>query len=303
MTDRRAAKRLLFIFVFLMASPAFAQEGTRSGLQTLVPQIPGWGLSEDPRIYLPGTLFEYIDGAAENYLSYDFKELLVANYKNDQSEATLTLEIYDLGSDINAFGIYSSERYPESQFLTIGNQGYFEEGALNFIVGSLYVKLLCFDCGEKGEATLRSVAKKVEQAVLEKGSLPTLLKDFPKDGLVAHSEKFILRNVLGFAFLHDGYLADYKVKDQEFVLFIIEGRDEADAKAMLAEYLAAQTKNNQQPEKIPLGYRLRDRYAKNVYLAQTGDFILGAMRIEDGFDRLGLSYLEALLAGVKPDPR
>ncbi len=302
MNDRRADKRLLFILVFLILSPIFAQEETHSGLQTLVPQIPGWRFSEDPRVYLPGTLFEYINGAAENYLSYDFKELVVANYKNDQSEAALTLEIYDLGSDINAFGIYSSERYPESQFLTIGNQGYFEEGALNFIVGSLYVKLLCFDCGEKSEDTLRSVAKKIEQAVPEKGSLPALLKVFPKDGLVPHSEKFILRNVLGFAFLHDGYLADYKAKDQDFVLFIIEGKDEADAKAMLAQYLAVQTKNNQQPEKIPLGYRLRDRYAKNIYLAQSGYCILGAMRVEDGFDQLGLSYLEALLARVKPDP-
>ncbi|MCK7469683.1 MAG: hypothetical protein MZU95_01910 [Desulfomicrobium escambiense] len=29
--------------------------------------------------YFPETLFEYIDGAAESYLSYDFRELLVAD--------------------------------------------------------------------------------------------------------------------------------------------------------------------------------------------------------------------------------
>jgi hypothetical protein len=302
MTNRRAARWLLLISVFLILGPAFAQEGPRSGLQTLLPQMPGWSFAEDPRVYQPGTLFEYIDGAAENYLSYEFKELIVANYKNAQSEATLTLEIYDMGSDINAFGIYSSERYPESRFLALGNQGYIEEGTLNFIVGSLYVKLLCFDCGEKGEAALRSVAKKIEQGVPQKGRLPALLNFFPKDGLVAHSEKFILRNVLGFAFLHDGYLADYKAKDQEFVLFIIEGKDEAEAKTMLGQYLAAQTKNNQEPEKIPLGFQVRDRYAKNVYLAQTGDYILGVMRIEDGSEKIGLSYLEALLNEVKSNP-
>jgi hypothetical protein len=302
MTNRQAAKRLLFFSVLLILGPAFAQEGSRSGLQALLPQIPGWSFSEDPRVYQPGTLFEYIDGAAENYLSYEFKELIVANYKNSQSEATLTLEIYDMSSDINAFGIYSSERYPESLFLAIGNQGYIEEGALNFIVGSLYVKLLCFDCGEKDETALRSVAKKIEQSVPQKGRLPALLNVFPKDGLIAHSEKFILRNVLGFAFLHDGYLADYKAKDQEFVLFIIEGKDEAEAKTMLGQYLAAQTKNNQEPQNISLGYQVRDRYAKNVYLAQTGDYILGVMRIEDGFEEIGLSYLKALLSGVKSNP-
>ncbi len=299
MTHRRAAKWLLFVSVNLILIPAFAQEETRSGLQKLLPQIPGWSLSENPRVFLPGTLFEYINGAAENYLSYEFKELIVANYKNGQSEATLTLEIYDMGSDVNAFGIYSSERYAESRFLDIGNQGYFEEGTLNFIVGSLYVKLLCFDCGEKDEATLRSVAKKIDQGVSEKGRLPPLLNVFPRDGLVSHSEKFILRNVLGFAFLHNGYLADYKSQDQEFVLFVIEGKDEEEAQTMLGQYLAVQTKNNQRPEKISLGYKLRDRYAKNVYLAQTRNCILGVIRIEDGFEKVGLRFLEALLDGLK----
>jgi hypothetical protein len=300
MTHRRAAKWLFLISAFLIMSRAFfAQERSLSRLQTHLRKIPGWSFSEDPRVYLPGTLFEYINGAAENYLSYEFKELLVANYKNDQSEATLTLEIYDMGNDTNAFGIYSSERYPESRFLAVGNQGYIEEGTLNFIVGSLYVKLLCFDCGEKGEDTLRSVADIIERSVPQKGGLPALLEAFPKDGLVAHSEKFILRNVLGFAFLHNGYLADYQSKDQEFVLFVIEGKDEEEAQTMLGQYLAAQTKNNQKPEKITLGYKVRDRYAKNVYLAQTRNYVLGVIRIEDGFETVGLSFLEALLDGLK----
>ena len=294
------ARCVLFFGLLLFFLPWLSgQEAMRSTLQPLLPQISGWELSEPPRAYLPPTLFEYIDGAAENYLSYAFQELIVANYKRAESPATLTLEVYEMGSDRNAFGIYSSERFPESRFLPLGNEAYYEDGTLNFVVGSSYVKLLCFDCGDGDETVLRRFAGEVETKVREKGRLPELLQVFPRDGLVAHSEKFILHNVLGFAFLHDGFIAGYKVQDQEFDLFIIEAKDEREAGDMLTRYLDIQKKNNQTPETIPAGIRFKDRYAKNVYLARAGNLVLGVMRIQDGLEETGVRYLEALLDRAK----
>jgi len=49
------------------------------------------------RTFRPDNLFEYINGAAEAYLSYDFKGLIVADFGADASKATLTVEIYDMG--------------------------------------------------------------------------------------------------------------------------------------------------------------------------------------------------------------
>jgi len=293
---RKSEIALLFrwLFLFLAGAFAFSQEAVRSSLQTLLPQISGWTFSEPPQTYLPGTLFEYIDGAAEAYLSYDFKELVVAQYKEENSKAALTLEIYDLGNDKNAFGIYSAEKYPESRFISVGNQGYVEEGTLNFIVGSCYVKLLCYDCGENAEGILNLFAQDVEKRIKLKGSLPQALSFFPKEGLIPNSEKFIRRNFLGFSFLHDGYLASYKDKDLEFDLFIIEGKNETDAADMLKQYLSALLKNNPPPQEIPLGCHIKDRYAQNIYLSKTGKVILGVMRIKDGFEETGLKYLQAL---------
>lgn len=294
MAERIWKSVLFFGLLFLLLSIAFSQEAARSPLQSLMPRVSGWTFSEPSQTYLPGTLFEYIDGAAEAYLSYDFKELVVAQYKDEKSSPALTLEIYDMGSDKNAFGIYSTERFPESHFLPIGNQGYLEEGTLNFISGSHYVKLLCYDCGENAEGILKMFAQDVEKKVQAKGSLPPLLSIFPEEGLIPNSEKFILRNFLGFSFLHDGYLASYKEKDLEFDIFIIEGKGEADATAMLKQYLSVHLKNNQPPDEIPLGYHIKDRYAQNVYISIAGKLILGVMRIKDGFEETGLKYLQAL---------
>jgi hypothetical protein len=297
---KRVVKSVLLsgLLVFLLSS-AFGQEAVQSSLQSLLPRVSGWTFSEQPQTFLPGTLFEYIDGAAEAYLSYDFKELVVAQYKDEKSKASLTLEIYSMGNDKDSFGIYSAERYPESQYISIGNHGYVEEGTLNFICGSYYVKLLCYDCGENAASVLNLFARDVEKSVKTKGSLPPLLSLFPKEGLIPNSEKFILNNFLGFRFLHDGYLASYKEKDLEFDLFIIEGKSEADAADMLKQYLAAQLKNNQPPDKIPLEYHIKDRYAHNIYISEAGKIIFGVMRIKEGFEETGLRYLQALarLAG------
>ncbi len=295
-TPRRVAAVVFWLF---WVGTAFPQEAPTHSLAALLPQLPGWSISEQPRVFSPGTLFEYIDGAAENYLSYGFLDLLVGDFKRDESASSLTVEIYNMGNETRAFGIYSSERYPESRFLDIGSQGYLEEGTLNFIAGVYYVKLLCFDCGESAEEILTMVAEQVAMKVGGKGQLPPLLRLFPGEGLVANSEKFILQNVLGFGFFHHGYLADYHAEGQEFELFIIQGSNPLDAQDMLGQYLDSQRKAGQPPLKTQRGYEIRDRYSHNIFITVSGNLILGVMRIKDGFENLGKEYLDRLVRSAK----
>jgi Family of unknown function (DUF6599) len=301
MADKKIVSAALAAVIVLAAGvPAAAQDSGGAGPKALLPQVQGWKLSEAPRTYLPAALFEYIDGAAENYLSYGFQELAVADFKSDKGQAALTVEIYDMGSSLNAFGIYSAERYPGSRYLEIGAQGYYEEGTLNFFAGNDYVKLICFDCGETAEVVLKEFAGDIEKRVGEKaGGLPPVLGHFPRAGLVANSEKFIRQNVLGYAFLHDGYLASYRVSGQEFELFIIAGRDAPEALKMLEQYLAVQAKNGAPVEKAGPGYHVQDRYAQNVFLAAKGRYLLGAMRLKNGGESVGMKYLGDLLSGVE----
>ena len=297
---KEIAKSTILTGLFLLfVSLALGQAGSQCILPSLLPKPSGWALTEAPATYVPGTIFEYIDGAAESYLSYGFRELIVGNYKEVDSGATLTVEIYDMEDEVRAFGIYGAERYPESQFLAIGNQGYWEEGTLNFIVGGFYVKLLCFDCGKDAEKVLTSVAREVEKKVPDKGKLPPLLGLFSVEGLIPNSEKFLLQNVLGYDFLHHGYLASGRAQDQEFELFIIEGRDGKDAQAMMTRYLDSQRESGQAVRPTDFGFHVRDRYSGNIYLARSGSLILGVMKIKDGFEGLGQKYLGLLAQAAK----
>ncbi len=290
-----------FILTFLFFSVFNAQGGLieeeASSLHRLLPDVATWKITEAPQDYLPETLFEYINGAAEIYLSYDFKELTVGHYEKGDSNASLILEIYDMGNEKNSFGIYSAERFPESQFISLGNQGYLEEETLNFIVGKYYVKLLCFDSGEESANFLKLFSQEVVKRVEDRGSLPPVLDIFPTQGLVRNSEKFILRNFMGYSFFHNGYIANYKLEDLEFDCFLIEGKDAEDAKNMLDQYL--KRKGEQNIQKIADGYRIKDRYYHNIYLARVENYLCGVMKIKDEFGETGETYFRMLTESLK----
>ena len=285
---------LLLIVFFLTCVPGIpADKANPSALESLLPTVEGMESAEPPDSYFPETLFEYINGAAEIYLSYDFKELIVAEYKKSDAPESVAVEIYDMGDLKNSFGIYSAERYPDNEFLSLGTQGYMEEGALNLLVGRYYVKLLCFDCGERSGEWLRVFSEGIVNRVEDKGGFPPALDVFPKEGRIPNSEKFILRNVLGYKFLHDGFIVSYENGSLSFDCFVIEGDSPEEATAMMAKYLEA--KGEGSTKKIPQGYWIKDRYYHNIYLAQAGNALCGVMKIPDGSEKLGLSYLERLV--------
>jgi len=297
---RRGPAVLAILAILCLLAPAAAsQERSASPeLTTLVPKLADWSLSEEPRSYFPESLFEYINGAAESYLSYDFRELLVADLEKKGTGATVTLEIYDMGLPLNAFGIFGAERYPENKAVGLGELGYVEGEALNFLAGRFYVKLLAFGLGDATEASLVEVGGKVAGAIKSGGGLPALVLAFPKDGLVARSERYIKRNVMGYEFLHDGYVATYRSGGRELEGFFIDGGSEKDAEGMLTRLLDALTADKQAVEKKEAGVHVRNRYGQHLYIGRVGGVLCGAMRVPDGLEAAGEALLRASTAAL-----
>jgi hypothetical protein len=130
------------------------------------PEFPGWNQSEEVQTFVPKTLFEYINGAADLYLAYDFEELKSAEYHNDK-KASVTVDVYRHKTPIDAFGIYSQERLPDANYLDVGVQGYYEKNVLNVLSGDFYVKINSFSTvsmitGRGGWSGLENFAAVVE---------------------------------------------------------------------------------------------------------------------------------------------
>lgn len=294
----RAPAALAFLCLF---APAAALSQARPGsaeLAALVPKPAGWTLSEAPRSYFPESLFEYIDGAAESYLSYDFRELLVADFEKAGTKATLTVEIYDMGLPVNAFGIFAAERYPENKVVNLGDLGYVEGEAMNFLDGRYYVKMLAFGLDTATGSTLAEFGAQVAAGIKSGGGLPPMVRAFPKDELVARTEKYVKKNFMGYEFLHDGYVATYKPGGRELEAFFIDAGSDQGAAEMLDRLLAALAADKQSVDKLPLGIHARNRYGQNLYIGRVGGVLCGAMRVPDGLEAAGRALLQAMTAAL-----
>jgi hypothetical protein len=171
---------------------------------------------------------------------------------------------------------------------------------MNFIAGTYYVKLLCFECGGNPEDILLHFANKIVERIKQPGQLPSLLRSFPDAGRIRNSEKFILKNVLGYSFLKRGYFASYKIDNVEFDCFILDTGHAETADNMLRQYL--DRKEGVEINSSAHGFHIKDRYYANIFVARIGSFICGVMKIPSGSEETGRSYLNALLENLKDHP-
>lgn len=228
-------KKLISIFIIIgCVIVTTSLEPGETDMAKIFPEISGMTKGK-PEMYTPDNLYEYINGAAEVFLSYDFQHLTVLTYEDPQKHS-LTIDIYRHSNINNGFGIYSQEKPEKGEFLRIGAQGYYEKGVLNFVKGDYYVKMSGFDLGDKDKKVMTAAAKKIAQKLSGPGHFPLPLTAFPGKGKIKDSEKYIARNFLGHSFLHSAFAADYEENEEKFQIFIIEAANAKVAKKITDDY-------------------------------------------------------------------
>ena len=268
-----------FVLIFLtsgIVTPLWAS--SLEGKPFVFPEMTGWKQSGEIQTFQPENLFDYIDGAADLYLSYDFQELKVVEYQN-QKKASVIVEVYRHKTPTLAFGIYSQERLSDANFLDIGAQGYSEKDILNFVAGNSYIKMNSFKTGPDDREILLTFAKKVVENFGEKETLPSILSSFPGEGEKKNSEQFIAKKFLGYAFLHSAFTADYELPGKKFKLFVMEGADQKECRGMIEKYL----QQTGRPEKhiIEGRYTIADPYHGEIDLQWKGKYIWGILNVDD----------------------
>ena len=271
--------RLILVLSGLLGSTLLGGTATGDPEKILVfPEMNGWKQDGKPQVFLSRTLYEYINGAADLYLTYEFQDLNVAEYKGE-GKAAVTVEVYRHSDSTQAFGIYSQERLSNARFLKIGAQGYQEPNVLNFLAGPYYVKISGYGTGAEDERTMLAFGRKMDQILDGKSALPEILSSFPQEGMKKNTEKFVSKNFLGYSYLHSGYTADYEVGDKKFKIFVIEGKDAEDCRGMMEKYL---TQTGNEGKTVSEGaYRVNDRYQGDIDLFWKGRLIWGILDLND----------------------
>jgi len=189
-------------------------------LRPPITEFAGWTIAEGPAEYSPDTLYEYLNGGAERYQTHGFRRLVHIRYQLGEDPLTcVTLDVYDMGSELGAFGIYSAARPVGLEPRRWGAEGYRIGTIAGVYKGSIFVHGEADDDRPVLLAMLEDLMSRVADGA--KGSLspPSILTPLPEIHRLAGSERYVPNNLLGHSFLPGGVLATYQIEDRRAELF------------------------------------------------------------------------------------
>lgn len=234
------------------------------------PQLPGFKIHTDYPVFTPSDLYDFIDGAADNYLAYGFTDLHVGEYKKGRE--VIKAEIYHHSDHTMAFGIYSSERSPSFRFLNIGAQGYKTDGVINFFKGNYYVKIRTYSKKEKTLQAMESAAMKISQMLGGESEMPLQLGLFPSEGKKMNEETYINESVLGHSFLNKAFKASYSNGTDDFAIYIIQSGSAENNIKTVNSYLESAGIDPSRSEDGK--YVVNDGYNGTIFLAWKNDKVV-----------------------------
>jgi len=188
-----------FVIMVLTFTVAGMVKGEEKGKMDQVISLPaeagGWRWDGKETKYNSRTLFDYMDGAAELYLAYGFQNLTVHRFEKSNQPA-VTVELYEMASSEDAYGVFSFERQDEA--IGIGQGSEFGGGLLRFWKGKYFVSIYADGEGVEVESAILKMGRALANSIPAPGLEPKLVGFIPgKDlGLVDKSVRYLKSHVL-----------------------------------------------------------------------------------------------------------
>ena len=214
----------------------------------------GWEVVGEPKTFDEDTLFEHINGAAPGYTRYSFRLLTVQPVRNvEDPKLEVLAEVYEFGSHLDAFGIYSCERSTNNELVRLGAEGYYTNTACRFYKGRYYVKLNSSRAGEAARAAQETLAAGIAKSLRGDARHPTLLAAIPQAGIVPNSERYEGADLLAHEFLGAGFTADYDFgTEKKSRLYLAVKGSRAEARSAYYELLRFMRKRGEVGERLEL---------------------------------------------------
>lgn len=249
----------------------------------------GWHATEPAVVFDTETIFKHINGEAELFFPYGFEKAAYVSYENQQfPDAAIEADIFQMGSPLDAFGIYSNFRYPDSDFIDIGCEGFLSDQQLMFYVDAYFVKLTTLGTIANPRDALRACAEVIRNRLPKSNAPPPELALVAVEGVVPRTETYIADSLLGYEFFPRGILANAVSGDDSFRVFVAIFSDETAAREGLEAYIAFLENNGGAVKQENVGSTpcrvAADPLYKGVAFAQTGAYVYGTARIPDPED-------------------
>jgi len=196
-----------FFFVLLFAVTALAVD---------FPQIEGWERESDITTYNTETLWEFINGAAETFMQYGFQEVKTAELS--RAGTTVAVSIYDMGSPLDAYGVYRTEVPEGETALAIGAQAIVSAPYQCLMAKDRYYVKVDVYQGEIDAAAGRAMLGDIAAALPGSDGMPKAFDMLPSAARKSGSERWTHTAYLGLKELGRCVSADY---EGGFTIFVV----------------------------------------------------------------------------------
>jgi hypothetical protein len=202
---------IFFLVVLLLLNSSAVDQVKKEEMMTfdfrLPDEIQGWSAKNKDIYFSRETIFDYMNGAGEVYLSYDFKKLLVREYIKETAPG-IVVEIYHMSSSQDAFGIFTHDT--DGEMIQLGQGAIYAMGLLRFWKDKFFVRIQA----EKETGLVKSVilqlGELINNAIPTEGKRPGLLSCLPGKGLLNQETRYFHKEL---SLRTHYYLADTNILD------------------------------------------------------------------------------------------
>ena len=267
--------------MFTVAETAKGEEQGKMSREILLPSdAAGWKWDGKEMKYNSKTLFSYIDGAAELYLAYGFQNLTVRRFEKS-NQPPILLELYEMASSEDAYGVFSFEHQDEA--VGIGQGSEFGGGLLRFWKGKYFVSIYAEGEGAETESGILKVGRAAANSIPATGPEPKLVGFIPGQdlGLVDKSVRYLKshvllnqrffiahQNILNLSRKTEAVLAQYLQGKQKTQLLLIRYPDSKEAADAYRNFMKVYLPDVRGMDRV----RTEDR--KWTFARQQNEFIL-----------------------------
>jgi hypothetical protein len=277
----------LFILVAVL-SLAFPVSAANKEVETLLPSTcaPGWVMDGKVATYTPETLYKYINGEAELYLPYGFRKAASVIYvKQGSKDGGIVANVFEMGSLLDAFGIYGNFRSPTMDQVKTGAEGFLDESQLMFYQDRYFVQIEASGALSQGGPLFQSCADAISRNLRVSKEKPRELDILKIPGAVPLTEKYYATGLLGYSFFGKGLTGEAMIGEARVKVLVILGNSEEAARRVFAQYPEYLKKSGITPvissDATGTSLRVTDPLYKGVLLRQSGRHVVGVVGLKE----------------------
>ncbi len=144
-------------------------------------QIEGWSALEKEQKYTRDTIFNYMNGAGEMYLAYNFEELFVREFSKP-SASPIIAEIFKMSSSEDAYGVFTNDR--DGNVIDLGQGAIYAQGLLRVWKGQFFIRIIGQRETDETKAMIMKLGQEILASIPNNGFMPDLLDLLPSEGLI-----------------------------------------------------------------------------------------------------------------------